>query len=484
MVNGKLRKSSNHSPFTIHHLPLFQKMNISPARIAAFEILTKIENEKAFSSVLLPIYEEKLEPKDRALCHEITLGTLRKQLYFDKIIEKLTNGKKLDSAVRIIMRIALYQLIHLDKIPAHAAINDAVNLVQKAKKTSAKGFVNAVLRRFTRETVELNYSDEIERVAVETSHPRWLIEKWIGQFGFDETEKLAKANNETPDSVFRLTGKSDANTAEILKKLGLEIVDSEIVENAWKVSNSNQMLRLYADEGKIYFQDEGSQLVAQSVNLKEGESFLDVCAAPGSKLTQVSGFRFQVSGFRFQVSGSEAKSEKRKSEIRNLLVGGDLYEHRTKILKANCKRQSAEKINILRYDAEVNLPFADESFDVILLDAPCSGTGTIRHNPEIRYFLQEKDFNELSAKQLRILNNASKVLKKNGRLIYSTCSLEREENQAVAGKFLEANKDFIKVPPKVPERFVNGESYAGTFPSTDKTDGFFIAEFEKRGLFS
>jgi 16S rRNA (cytosine967-C5)-methyltransferase len=445
-------------------------MNISPARIAAFEILTKIETEKAFSSVLLPIYEEKLEAKDRALCHEITLGTLRKQIYFDKITEKLTNGKKLDSAIKIIMRIALYQLIHLDKIPAHAAINDAVNLVQKAKKTSAKGFVNAVLRRFTREQVELNYTDEIERVSVETSHPRWLIEKWVEQFGFAETEKLATANNETPDSAFRLTDKADANTADILKKLGLEITDSEIVENAWKVSNSNQMLRLYADEGKIYFQDEGSQLVAQAVNLQDGESFLDVCAAPGSKITQISNSRFQTPDS--------------KSKTRNFIVGGDLYDHRVKILQANCKRQSAGKVNILRYDAEADLPFADDSFDVILLDAPCSGTGTIRHNPEIRYFLQEKDFAELSAKQLRILNNASKVLKKNGRLIYSTCSLEHEENEAVAGKFLEENKEFVKVQPKVPERFKKGDNFAGTFPPTDRTDGFFIAEFEKNGLFS
>ena len=445
-------------------------MNISPARIAAYEILTKIETEKAFSSVLLPIYEEKLEPKDRALCHEITLGTLRKQLYFDKIIEKLTNGKKLDSAVRIIMRIALYQLIHLDKIPAHAAINDAVNLVQKAKKTSAKGFVNAVLRRFTREQVELNYTDEIERVSVETSHPRWLIEKWIEQFGFDETEKLAKANNETPGLVFRLTGKSDANTAEILKKLGLEITDSEIVENAWKVFNSNQMLRLYQDEGKIYFQDEGSQLVAQTVNLQDGESFLDVCAAPGSKATFVA--------------GQKVKGKRQNGRASNLLIAGDLYEHRVKILQANCRRQGVGNVGVVRYDAEVELPFAVESFDVILLDAPCSGTGTIRHNPEIRYFLREKDFADLSAKQLRILNNASKILKKNGRLIYSTCSLEREENQAVAEEFLDINKDFVKVQPKVPERFLRSEGCAGTFPSTDKTDGFFIAEFEKRGFFS
>ncbi len=151
-------------------------MKISPSRIAAFEILYKIETEKSYSSVLLPIYEEKLEPKDRALCHELTLGTLRKQIYLDRIIEKLTNGKKLDSAVKIILRIALYQLIFLDKIPAHAAINDSVNLTQKAKKTSAKGFVNAILRKFTREKIELEFTDEVEKISVETSHPQWIIE--------------------------------------------------------------------------------------------------------------------------------------------------------------------------------------------------------------------------------------------------------------------------------------------------------------------
>ena len=447
-------------------------MKISPARIVAFEILLKIETEKSFSSVLLPIYEEKLEPKDRALCHELTLGVLRKQIYLDRVIEKLSNGKKLDSVVRIILRIALYQLIFLDRIPAHAAINDAVNLTQKAKKTSAKGFVNAILRRFTREKVELNYADEIEKISVETSHPRWLLERWIRQFGFEQTEKLAQANNKTPASVFRLTNKSDANTVEILGKLGLEIEASKIVENAWKVSNSNQMLRVYADEGKIYFQDEGSQLVADSVNLKSNESFLDVCAAPGSKISQLS-----VIGH--QSSVTENAIQNPKSKIQNLIVGGDFYEARVKILQANCRRQAAENVKILRYDAEKDLPFADEIFDVVLLDAPCSGTGTIRHNPEIRYFLEEKDFAELSRKQLRILEKASKVLKQNGRLIYSTCSLEREENEAVAECFSEANKEFTRVSPKVPGKFATAENYARTFPPRDETDGFFIAEFEK-----
>ncbi|HVE55545.1 MAG TPA: 16S rRNA (cytosine(967)-C(5))-methyltransferase RsmB [Pyrinomonadaceae bacterium] len=420
-------------------------MKISPSRIAAFEILSKIETEKSFSSVLLPIYEEKLEPKDRALCHELTLGTLRKQIYLDCIIEKLTKGKKLDSAVKIILRIALYQLIFLDKIPAHAAINDSVNLVQMAKKTSAKGFVNAVLRRFTREKIELDFADETEKISVESSHPKWLIEKWIGQFGFEETARLAEANNETPKLSFRFTAK----TSDAIKQ-------AFTTEN---VPTDKKYLRELAENGKIYFQDEGSQIIGNAVELKENDSFLDVCAAPGSKVTQI--------GSKFQVPDSR------------LIAAGDLYWQRVKVLQENCRNQSLASVSILQYDAENALPFADESFDVVLIDAPCSGTGTIRHNPEIRYFLQEKDFSELASKQLKILNNASKLIKSGGRIIYSTCSLEKEENEGVCGKFLAENAGFRLVDPNVPAAFLTAEGFARTFPQRDKMDGFFIAVFEK-----
>ncbi|MGI8466907.1 MAG: 16S rRNA (cytosine(967)-C(5))-methyltransferase RsmB [Pyrinomonadaceae bacterium] len=420
-------------------------MNISPARRAAFEILSKIETEKAFSSYLLPIYEEKLEANDRALCHELTLGVLRKQIYLDRIIEQLSNGKKLDSAVKIILRIGLYQLIFLDKIPAHAAINDSVNLVQRAKKTSAKGFVNAILRKFTREEIVLDFADEIEKISVETSHPRWLIEKWIRQFGFAETAKLAGANNETPELDFRFT----ARTTEAVKKS----LRRETVEN------EKNYLRELAANGKIYFQDKASQMVAEAVDLKQNESFLDVCCAPASKFSLIN----------YLVGG----------ESRKLFVGGDLYLRRLDVARKNCERVGAKNYQIAAYDALDNLPFADESFDVILLDAPCSGTGTIRHNPEIRYFLGEKDFGELSAKQLRILENASKVLRRGGRLVYSTCSLEPEENEWIVEKFLGDDKDFRKAQIKLPQQFLTIDGDARTFPPRDETDGFFIAVLEK-----
>jgi 16S rRNA (cytosine967-C5)-methyltransferase len=441
-----------------------KQIKIAPARIAAFEILLKIESEKAFSSVLLPIYEERLSTQDRALCHALTLGVLRKKLYLDRVIEEFTKKKteKFDSVVLLALRIGLFQILFLDKIPVHAAINESVNFVYLAKKRSAAGLVNAVLRRAARDEIKLEFASEIEKISIETSHPIWLIEHWIKQFGLEETEKLAIANNEAPKLVFRLTGRSGEKTLDILQKLGLEITESAILSNAWEVLKSNEILHLYADEGKIYFQDEASQLVARTVRLKPNESFLDVCAAPGSKTTQIN---------------SEAETQNSKLKQ---FIAGDRYFHRLRVLRETCKKADAENVEIVAYDAEKDLPFAYESFDVVLVDAPCSGSGTIRHNPEIRYFLQREDFAELSVKQLKILANASKIVKTGGRLIYSTCSLERQENEAVCENFLAGQTNFRKVLPDVPEKFLTEEVFARTFPQRDKTDGFFIAVFEKK----
>lgn len=435
-------------------------MKISPARIAAFEILMKVEQEKAFSSALLPHYEENLSPKDRGLCHALVLGVLRNQIYLDKIITEYAKKKKLDDAVKISLRVGLFQLLFLDKVPDYSAINESVNLVQRAKKTSAKGLVNAVLRRATREKTKLSYASETEKIAVESSTPLWLFERWIEQFGFEEAAKLAAANNETPLLCFRATQKADENTLEELCVSGVEIEMSPIVPDAWRVIQTSELLFEYAGQGKIYFQDEGSQLVGQTINLQRGERFIDVCAAPASKLSQIAG---------------------RYRESENFIVGGDLYAHRLRIVDEILTKTGAnDNVSILAYDAADSLPFAAESFDAVLVDAPCSGTGTIRHNPEIRYFLSENDFADLSAKQLSILENASKLLKPGGRLIYSTCSLEVVENEAVCERFLFANTDFQKNSPAFPERFKTGENYIRTFPQRDETDGFFIASFEKK----
>jgi 16S rRNA (cytosine967-C5)-methyltransferase len=444
-------------------------IKVSSARIAAFEILDKIKRMRSYSSILLPNYEKDLSPKDRGLCHEIVLGVLRKKIFLDAVIKKFTKDKILDDEIITALRIGIYQMLFLDKVPEYSAINESVNLAKRAGKKSASGLVNAVLRSVQRHgEFDFKFKDEVEKIVFETSHPRLLIEKWIGEFGIEEAEKIAAANNEISRPTFRLTEKfyrrDVATQKEILESLDDSISTSENVKDAFVAEKFGEELLKLAEVGEIYFQEEASQMVADAVEVKAGEKFLDLCAAPGSKTSFIS-------------QKSEVRSQ--KSEEKSLIIAGDYYTHRIENLKNNLENQAAEFIDIVQYDAMLDLPFADESFDVILIDAPCSGTGTIRHNPEIRYFLREEDFEMLSDKQLTILENASKILKTGGKLIYSTCSLEIEENEAVIEKFLNGNSNFKKIAPNVAEKFLTEDGFGRTFPHRDLTDGFFIATLER-----
>ena len=430
-------------------------MMVSPARAAAFDVLLRIESERSFSSALLPLYEKSLSIADAALCHELTLGTLRRQIFLDRLIDHFAGSKKLDAAVRIAIRLGLYQLSFLERVPDYSAINESVGLVQRARKTSAKGFVNAVLRRATRENPVLKYSDEIERISVETSHPRWLIEKWTEDLGIDETAVLAAANNEIPRPAFRLLRSFDEFNLSVRKQW----LRSEFVDGCFATGKSDAGLRDLETNGLIYSQDEASQMAARAVEVPNGGIFLDVCASPGGK-TGLIAQRF-------------------KAGVR-LAVAGDIYWPRVEYLRDNLARQCVQFINVVQYDATKPLPFANKIFDVVYVDAPCSGTGTIRHNPEIRYFLSPNDFSPLSAKQLAILTNASKLVKHRGSLIYSTCSLEPQENELIARQFLADNSNFEMVRPSVPDRFLTIDGFARTWPHRDRMDGFFSAVFRRK----
>ncbi len=442
-------------------------MKISPARKSAFEILLKIEKERAFSSILLPIYEEQLEIKDRSLCHEITLGVLRNKIYLDFIIQKLTkkNLKKFDLEVLTSLRIGIYQILFLDKIPAYSAINESVNLVKFAKKTSASGLVNAVLRKIAKGNIKFSFENDIEKLSVETSHPQWIIKNWIDQFGFEDTQKFADSNNQIPKIDFRFTPKflklNNDRRNQISENLNDKVSRSDYVKNCFNVEKFDADLRELAGDGLIYFQDEASQMVANCLDLKDGEMFFDVCASPGSKTSLIA--------------ANLIRDEQKAS-----VIAGDIYNQRVQLLKNNCQKQSADAVNILQYDAENSLPFGEKSFDKILIDAPCSGTGTIRHNPEIRYFLKQDDFAELQIKQLKILNNASKLLKADGKLIYSTCSLEKTENEEVVNRFLAKHDHFCKVTPNIHKKFLTEEKFGRTFSYKDNMDSFFIALLQRK----
>jgi 16S rRNA (cytosine967-C5)-methyltransferase len=465
-------------------------MKVSPARRAAFEILRRIE-DGAYSSVLLAVANDDLSAKDRTLCHELVLGVLRRRLWLDQSLNHFADRRveDLDLPVVLALRLGLYQLRFLSRIPPSAAVNESVNLIRAARLKSASSFVNAVLRRATREPdydPAAGVNDQIEKLAIETSHPTWLIERWRSEFGFAESTALARANTATAPPAFRFTAKAllqaNRNPAQIIAQLraaGAELLQSKIAPGAWRVIRRNTrsesagtdagvphagmrallsaLLRQLSEEGLIYFQDEASQLVAHLLAARAGDRVLDVCAAPGSKSTLIAALAPKAS-----------------------IVAGDLHEHRVRTISELAQRQQATNIQLVVHDATGTLPFTVGSFDRVLVDAPCSGTGTLRQNPEIRWRLQSSDIAELVVKQERILESATAMVRPGGLLIYSTCSLETDENEAVVNDFLDQHPEFAKARLELPPDLLTDSGAIRTWPHRDDTDGFFMAALRRK----
>lgn len=433
-------------------IALARLKDISPARLAAFKILQQVE-AGAFSSVLLASEEPHLQTVDRALCHELVLGVLRRQFWLDKIVEYFSQrrSESLDPAVRIALRLGLYQLRFLTRIPASAAVNESVSLVRVARLSSATSFVNAVLRRAIREAdydPAAAVTDPIERIALETSHPAWLIERWTMAFGTAEAEAFARANNVVPPTAFRVV-RTRANDKEVLAKLsaaGATLESSKIAEGAWRVSGATSTVRELILAGEIYLQDEASQLVARVLDVRPEERVLDLCAAPGGKTTLMA-----------DCSGDRA-----------LIVAADRSAARMTTVNTTAHLHGLKNIKPVLLDAADQLPFAEGSFDKVLVDAPCSGTGTLRRNPEIRWRLSPPDIATLAAQQKQILRRAVEMVKPGGRLVYSTCSVEREENEEVIQTVIASDNRFRLLKT------------IRTWPHLGGSDGFFIGAFERR----
>ena len=422
---------------------------ISPARMAAFNILKQVETG-TFSSVLLASDELRLQPVDRALCHELVLGVLRWQLRLDKILEHFSSRDvgSLDLPVRIALRLGLYQLRYLSRIPASAAVNESVSLVRAARLSSATALVNAVLRRATRETEydpAAEVTDPLERIAIQTSHPVWLVDRWVTAFGFEHAEAFANANNMLPPTAFRVVA-TRANQSEILSKLSTA-ESSDIVDGAWRVSGETSLLRELSAAGEIYLQDEASQLVALELEVTGRERVLDLCAAPGGKTTLIAD----------------------RSDDSAFIVAADRSETRMATVVNTMQLHGLRSIKPAILDAAESLPFAERSFDKVLVDAPCSGTGTLRRNPEIRWRLTPVDIVKLAEQQKQILRQAIEMVKPGGRFVYSTCSVEPEENEEVIEEVLADDVRFQLVKTR------------RTWPQREGCDGFFMAVFARRG---
>jgi 16S rRNA (cytosine967-C5)-methyltransferase len=437
---------------------------ISPARRAAFDILRRVEQHGAYTSILLAAKAEELQPNDRAFAHELVMGVLRRQLWLDHLIRHYSKreASTLDTAVRIALRVGLYQLRFMSRVPPSAAVNESVNLVRAAGVSSAGALVNAVLRRAAREPEYdpvANISDPVERLAVESSHPLWLLQRWTANWGFADAAAFAHANNEIPPLAFRVVNQSANNDAleNWLKSNDVEASRSAIAEGAWRARGKTSALLDLAANDQVYIQDEASQLIARVLGAMSGDRILDVCAAPGGKTTQIA-----------SLGGPSAK-----------VVAGDLHQHRLRTIRMTAQSQSLSNIQCVALDGLDELPFPSASFDRVLVDAPCTGTGTFRRNPEIRWRLAPSDIEDLAQRQLRILLNAAAAVKSGGRLVYSTCSVELEENEHVIEEFMRQSNDFRPLEINVKKELQTGRNTARTWPHRHGTDGFFIAAFQR-----
>lgn len=350
---------------------------VSPARLLAFDTLRKV-GRGGYASDLLAAGATPLDPRDAGLASEIVFGVLRYQAQLDFLIQHYSGrgAGKLDFEVLLALRMSVYQLRYLDRIPAHAAVGQSVELVKSQGFRSAAGFANAVLRKVGREAVAWPSR------AVELSHPEWLLDRWDREFGAETTALIARANLQPPETYIRIPA-------------GREIPPDAKVEH----TEIPGCYRLVAGEaGGFRIQDIGSQSVVPLLDLAPGQTFLDLCAAPGNKTAQAL------------ESGVHA-------------VACDFHAKRVEMLKLL-------GVDVLHLDGTRPLPFG-RRFDRILLDAPCSGTGTLARNPEIKWRLQPEDIQDLHRRQVVLFKNALEVLAPRGVLVYSTCSLEREENDGV-----------------------------------------------------
>ncbi|HKW74337.1 MAG TPA: 16S rRNA (cytosine(967)-C(5))-methyltransferase RsmB [Terriglobales bacterium] len=436
----------------------------APARIAAFNILLRVEREQAYAVELLHSASmDKLSEADRNLTTEIVMGVLRWRLLLDQQIAQFsfTPFAKLDLEVVTALRMGAYQIMFLSRVPSHAAVNETVELVKQGRKTSAAGLANAVMRKILAQHKSGKRISNQRTPAEVFAHPDWLVQRWMQQFGSDVALKICDYDQQVPETVLRLSSATDDDT---LCCENVELTSGVLMKNARRVIAGDVTRTSLFRDARVAIQDEGSQLVAALVG--RGRRILDCCAAPGGK-TAALATRFP------------------EAEI----VAAELHAHRARLLRRMAPQQN---VQVLTADA-LQLPFAAE-FERVLADVPCSGTGTLARNPEIKWRLKPIDIPDLHARQVSILRAAMKHATGGGRVIYSTCSLEPEENEDVVAECLEDNTDFHLIPvaeeldhlrnsgeviwPDV-ATLVKGE-FLRTIPGVHPCDGFFAAILERQ----
>jgi 16S rRNA (cytosine967-C5)-methyltransferase len=444
---------------------------INNVRTIAMDMLVAIEKNQSYSNLLLntTIEKNELPAKDVGLLTELVYGTLQRRMALDYFLEPFVKeNKKLANWVHHLLRLTLYQMIYLDRIPDRAAIYEAVEIAKKRGHKGIGSLVNGVLRSIQREGLRSleEITDSNKRLSLETSHPEWLITRWVNQFGFDKTKEMCEINLTAPLQTARvnLTKITRDECIDILEEDGFQIEKSPIIPEAIRSLKGNLASTLSFKYGMFTIQDESSMLAAYALGAKQNEYVLDACAAPGGKSTHIA-----------EKMGNSGE-----------VISVDLHQHKVRLINDNAKRLGLENIKTSVSDSRhLQEKFKSESFDRILLDAPCSGLGVMRRKPDMKYTKTEMDIKRLSTIQQDLLTSVTPLLKKGGILVYSTCTVDKEENEYTVKTFLANNPEFegdLTFKNRMPEAvqpLITGFDLQ-IFPQDFGSDGFYIAVLRKK----
>lgn len=440
-------------------------------RELALEALLNVEKKQAYSNLLLNNYLDsgKMTKKDTGLFTELVYGTIQRSITIEHyLLPYIEKQKKLQDWVKVLLKMTLYQMLYLDKVPARAAIYEAVEIAKKRGHKGVASVVNGVLRSIQRngvpdlETIE----NDVERISIATSHPKWLVEKWVEQYGVHDTERMCEMNLVPPNQSARAnTAKSEVD--EVLKMLtdqGFSVEKGELAEESIISLKGNMVYSNAYKNGFMTIQDESSMLVAKALGVEKDDKVYDCCAAPGGKTTHIAEL----------LKGT------------GTVISTDLHDHKVKLIKEQAERLHLSNIEAQALDSrKAQEIFKAEQFDKILVDAPCSGFGVIRRKPDLKYTKTMEDIKQLASIQLAILKEVAPLVKKGGTLVYSTCTIDKEENADVVHAFLEENKDFeidFNIKDLLPEKldsYVN-EGMLQLLPHYFGTDGFFIVRLKRQ----
>jgi 16S rRNA (cytosine967-C5)-methyltransferase len=478
---------------------------ISPARQAAFDALRFIASGQAdLGDALRRTRDPLKDPRDRALATDLVLGTLRTRTALDYQLQQFSARPlaRLDELVLNCLRLAAYQILYLSRLPMSAVVNDAVSMVKASKVRSAAPFANAVLRRLARSHDHLNWPSRpslsnreehrsalAEFLSITCSHPPWLVNRWLERYGETVTEQWLRFNNQAP-AMTLATNRLRTTRNELATRLLAEdvrTVPTAFAANGLTVVSGHVLRTQTFREGYCLVQDEASQLVAELVDGQGARSVLDACASPGGKTVALAA---QV-GMTVDMAVERTRQRTVASAFRRKegrVVATDVRRRRVRLLAETLRRCQALSVQVVQVSATDPLPFVEGVFDRVLVDAPCSGLGTVRRDPDIRWRRTESDLPAFSQQQQDLLRRVAPTVSAGGRIVYSTCSSEPEENEGVVSAFLADHSDFNVLPiaslPELSAAVRSLTTSAGFFRSqpTVGLEAFFAAVLQKRAV--